>query len=263
MNQELNISHSIVSRGTEKYDNHGYMSISEEINKYKYILNVDHGIKKATLNTEYLKFKSTYTIENIAFSRFQLITALVYEKHKSKIVDNILILGLGNIGLSCLFYLLDKNYKNITIYVREVTEYMFNLLIIIKQKYKIDIEYITKLEKTLSYNTFIETTGSSIVLKNIFEGIGYNKNIIILSTPRNESYLISPLIINRKNLVVIGGHELNGIDKIYKNKILKKLLEKNSKKEYVKEFINIYKYSIKKLKQIKNKKSNFIELFKY
>ena len=263
MQKEVNIKYSIVSRGTEKYNNNGYISVSEKLNSDKYILNIDHGIKKATLNTDYLKFKSVYTIENITFSRFQLITALMYEKHSHEINDSILILGLGNIGITCLFYLLDKKYKNIIIYVRKVTNYMSNLSLIVKQKYKVDIKYITELDNLSLYNTLIETTGASTILKNIFENIDCNKKVVILSTPREESYLISPLMINRKNLVVLGGHELNGIDKNYRNKIFKKLLKTNNRKKYIKNFINIYSYSDEKLKKIKNKKSNFIEIFKY
>ena len=110
--QKVSIEYSIVSRGTEKYNNCGYMAISKIYNLRRYILNVDHNVKNTNLNANCLIAKSCYDIENIVFSRFQLITALTFERIKYRINDNILILGLGNIGISCLFYLLDNNFKN-------------------------------------------------------------------------------------------------------------------------------------------------------
>lgn len=115
---KISIEYSIVSRGTERYNNCGYMAISGICDSYRYILNVDHNIRTATLSEGYLKAKSRYEISNIVFSRFQLITALFFERHKDKIDDNILILGLGNVGVSCLIYLIDKGFQNITVYVR-------------------------------------------------------------------------------------------------------------------------------------------------
>lgn len=261
--KEINAEYSIVSRGTEKYINHGYMVISEPKSSFRYIFNIDHGVKKSIINDECLKFKSDYEITNIAFSRFQLITALMYKKHKKEINGNILITGLGNIGISCLFYLLDENYNNITIYVRNITKYMMYLISIIEKNYNSKVNIITSLGSFDFYDTIIDTTGSSCILKTIFENVNYNKTIIILSTPRDETYSISPLIINRKNLVIIGGHELNGIDRKYRNRLFRKILKANRNKLYLKDIVSIYKFSEKKLERIKDKKNNFIEILKY
>lgn len=263
MEEKIKINYSIVSRGTEKYNNHGYISVSEQKNAFRYILNVDHGVKEAVINNDYLKFKSGYDIANIAFSRFQLITALMYERHKKDIKNNIIILGFGNIGISCLFYLLDRGYNNITIYIRKTTEYIKNATLIIEKYYNVKVKIINLLENMVPYDTFIDTTGSSLVLENIFENINYNKKIIILSTPRDDNYKISPLTINRKNLTIIGGHEFNEIDTKDRCKIYSNLLIENKEKTYLNQFVNVYKYSTEKLKQIKKQKSNFIEMFKY
>lgn len=259
--QKLSIEYSIVSRGTEKYNNCGYMAISKIYNSNRYILNVDHNVKNATLNANCLKAKSCYDIENIVFSRFQLITALTFERIKYRINDDILILGLGNIGIGCLLYLLDNNFKNITIYVRNKNDKMFNLLKLVKLKYNEDINIISNFN--YKYDTYIDTTGDSLVLSNIFNNSDFNSAIIILSTPRDEKYLISPLMINRKNLTVIGGHELNGINVNHRQYVFEKTLEVNKTKKFLKEFINEYNYSEEKLKNIKRQKSNFIEIFKY
>lgn len=259
--QKVSIEYSIVSRGTEKYNNCGYMAISKIYNLSRYILNVDHNVKDTNLNANCLIAKSYYDIENIVFSRFQLITALTFERIKYRINDNILILGLGNIGISCLFYLLDNNFKNITIYVRNKNDKILNLLKLVKMEYNVDIKIISNFN--YKYDTYIDTTGDSIVLSNVFNNSNFNSTIIILSTPRDEKYLISPLMINRKNLTVIGGHELNGINVNLRQYIFEKVLEVNKTKKFLKEFINEHNYSEEKLKNIKRQKSNFIEIFKY
>lgn len=260
---DYSIEYSIVSRGTEKYNNIGYMAITEIAKSYRYILNYDHGIKKAPLSYGYLKAKDIYNIYNIAFSRFQLITALMYNKHKKEIKDKILLLGIGNLGISCLFYLLDNNYKSITIFVRKSNPYYLKLAKIIKKEYNINIDFVTEINNREKYNTYIDTTGSSTILKNIFEIIEFNKTIIILSTPRDEKYLISPLMINRKSITIIGGHEFNGITNQYRQKVFNKLLSNNQSKKYLKNFISEYNYSIDKLESIKTKKENYIEIFHY
>lgn len=70
-------------------------------------------------------------------------------------------------------------------------------------------------------------------------------------------------MVNRKNLVIIGGHELNGIDMEKRQEIFEKILEVNRNKKYLKKLINEYDFSDKRLKSIKQHKSNFIEIFKY
>lgn len=260
---KISIEYSIVSRGTERYNNCGYMAISGIYDSYRYILNVDHNIRTATLSEGYLKAKSCYEISNIVFSRFQLITALLFERHKYKIDDNILILGLGNVGVSCLIYLIDNGFKNITIYVRQLYNKIVELLKVLKKNYSVNINVIDNLNKKNDFNTYIDTTGDSLVLKSIFENAGFNNTIIILSTPRAEKFLISPLMINRKNLLIIGGHELNGVDKEKRQEIFEKILEANKNKKYLKKLINEYDFSDKRLNSIKQHKSNFIEMFKY
>lgn len=258
---KVSIEYSIVSRGTEKYNNCGYMAISKIYNSNRYILNVDHNIKNAILNINCLKAKSCYDIANIVFSRFQLITALTFERLKYRINDNVLLLGLGNVGISCLMYLLDNKFKNITIYVRNKNNKIFSLLKLIKLEYKVDINVTS--DFNYKYNTYIDTTGDSFILSKVFNNSDFNNTIIILSTPRDEKYLISPLMINRKNLTVIGGHELNGINVEHRQRIFENILKVNKNKKFLKEFINEYNYSEEKLKNIKQQKSNFIEIFKY
>lgn len=263
MTKKVKIDYSVISRGTELYNGHGYIGISENVQNFKYVLNVDHGIKEAVIDNQVLKLPNTYDHYNIVFSRFQLITALMYNKNFTMLKDDVLILGLGNIGITCLFFLLDNNFKKITVFVREKKEYMEKLTILINKQYGININFIFDLEKSINFNTYIDTTGSSNVLENLFNNLNNNNTIVILSTPKDSTFLIDPLSINRKNLILIGQHELNGIDKNYREGIFFKLLQLNNNKNYLSNFINIYNYSPEKLLSIKKQKNNFIEIFKY
>ena len=259
----VDVDYSIVSRGTENYYGRGYNAITAINKSYRYLIDVDHGIKKIKLGSYTLKIHSKYSIYNIAFSRFQLITALMYEENHYIIKDGIFILGLGNVGFSCLMYFLDKKYKKIMIYVREINDRIYKLKKVVYNEFKVNLEFTTTFVDLNKYKTIVETTGDSNILEKMISLIDNKKVVIILSTLRDEKIKISPLIINRKNLVLIGGHEFNGVNNNTRQKIFDKLLNKNQNKNYLKQFINIYKYSPKILENIKNKKGNFIELFKY
>ena len=258
---KLEIEYSIVSRGTEKYNNTGYMAISKIINSYRYIVNENHNVKELNMCNAYLKAKSIYEISNIVFSRFELITAMMFDRHQKEIEDNILITGLGNVGITCLFYLLDNGYKNISIFIKKNSKRVIKLFSLIKREYNIDLNFISKLSNT--YKTYIDTTGNSKILEDIFCMSSFNNTIIILSTPRDEKYLISPLMVNRKNLTIIGGHEFNGILDKDRQDTYNRILDLNINKKYLSDLINIYAYSKSKLEKIKLKKLNFIEIFCY
>jgi len=258
----LKTKYSVISRGTEKHNNHGYMGISEVANGFQYVLNIDHGVKKSELNDQVLKFKTGYTVENIAFSRFEIITALMYNKNIN-LEDRIIIYGLGNIGFTCLIYLLDKGYSNIGVVVKRKTEKIVKLQNEMFNFYNISINIYLYDEQMEEYNVYIDTTGLSEVLENIFEHIGFQKTVIILSTPREGKYLLDPLMINRKNLVIVGGHELNGINKKFREELFNLLLEKNKDKKFLSEYITIHPYDDEIISKIRNQKNNFIEILKY
>ena len=262
MEKELKINYSIVSRGTEKNSNHGYLAVTEENDNNIHILNIDHGITKSKVDNS-LVVKSIYEIENIAFSKFQLVTDIMYIDNHYKIKENILLLGLGNIGITCLFYLLDKKYKNITIYIRKIRPYILDVIDIIKENYDINIKIINDLSNIDEYQTIIDTTGSSDIIKEVIDNMALRRTLIVLSTSIAKKDSISLLSINRKSISIIGSHELYGISQEKRNRRLNKLLVINQKKTFLRKLVNIYKYSPQELKRIKEEKRNFIEIFKY
>lgn len=257
-NREREIEYSVISRGTEKSGSKGYMSISKKIDDSRYLLVQDHKEKCIVSFKDSLKCFN-YDINNIAFSRFELIPTLVLNRNTFK--DNILITGLGNIGITTLIHLLDNNYKDIDVYTNDFSEYVIKGIKILNEKYNVNINLVDKMNK--EYNTYIDTTGVSEVLENIFKDIKFNKDIFLIGTPRESKFLIDPLLIHRNNLRIIGGHELRGIDKFLRQYTFKELLEKNSNKDYLNKLITISKYEEDIIKRKLETKSNFIEIIKY
>lgn len=258
----IKAEYSIVSRGSEKYINHGYMAITNIIGGNRYIVNQDHNQKISNVSGSLIADQK-YSVFNIAFSRFELISSLALKLNTIKKKDKIIIVGLGSVGVCCLFFLLDHQFYNIEIIVKENRSYYNNLINIIKEKYGILLKFITNYNPLKSGNIIIDTTGSSNAIKSIIDMAKYMTKIYLLGTPRESKFLIDPLIIHRKNLTIYGGHEFNGIDNRERNKKFEDLLNINENKNYLKKLIEIYKYDEKTLEQIKTKKKNFIEMFIY
>ena len=252
----MKIKYSIVSRGSERYINHGYMGITEKSDNKQYLLDVDHGAQNIDKIKNYLCFEPKYTIQNIALSRFELISEILFQR--IKISDNILICGLGGVGFSCLINLLKRGYKNISIYSR-------NYLSDLKE---IEEYFDVKIKKekfiTGTHDTYIDATGDTAVLNDIMNNIDFFKNIIILGTYHDTKFQINPILINRKSLSIYGGHEFNGVSLEYRNKLYRNLLEENKLFDKIMvKYISINNYSEENLKQILNKKKNYIDIFKY
>ena len=258
-NAERDIEYSIVSRGTEKYGSQGYMGITT-IDKNKRLLVLSkHGDKYIDTYKDSFGISSKYNIENIAVSRFELMSALAINPVLNIVKDNILIIGFGNIGFTCLLYLLKKGYRNINILTRNVKSFQTEGLDKLNDLYKIKMKFVTEYSK---YDSYIEATGSSEVIKNIIENTENNSTIIFLGTPRDESYLINPLDINRRNLKLIGGHELNGHSLEERRKLFNEILNENSEKD-LKNYVSIYEEREDIVKDILETKNNFIEVIKY
>ena len=255
--KEREIEYNIVSRGTEKSGSKGYMAITKKINKSRYLIVQGHENKNITCFKDSLKCYN-YDIEIIAFSRFEMISALALSRINFK--DNILLCGLGNIGISALMYLLDNNYKNIDIYTKDIKPYIENTIKKLNKKYNSNIKLVNEIGK---YETYIDTTGVSTVIEMIFKDIKTFKTIFLIGTPRESNYLIDPLLIHRNNLLVVGGHELRGVEKSDRVKLFEKLLKNNNKNSLIKEIVHVNKYKDGIFEDILKEKNNFIEVVKY
>jgi threonine dehydrogenase-like Zn-dependent dehydrogenase len=249
---KVKTEYSIVSRGTEKYQNKGYIAISCSKNGFRYIQDIDHGTLISDINNHSLKIKDNYSIENIALSRFEMIPELLFSRINFS--DNILLCGFGNIGYATLNSLISHGFKNISVLIKN-NEYLLQLLC--NQN---EVNIVSSV--TEEYNTYIDTTGSSQIIKNIFENCSNMSSIVILSTPKEKKYLIDPLIINRKNLMIYGGHEINGYSQEIRNKTLNKLLKKNKAKN-LSDIVSISNYSSMILKKLRMKKRKIYDIIKY
>lgn len=153
----------------------------------------------------------------------------------------------------------ENNIKNV-LYNNDTSSYKditYN-----KKEQTIKLFQVNKIDDT--YKTYIESTGDSFILKTIIDSVSSLKDIIILSTPRNEDYFINPLIINRKNLTIYGGHELTGYSEEFRNNVFHDILQSNIKNErLIEHFISFHKFSSKKLEELLKKKQNYIDVFKY
>ena len=262
LNDNLNkrkreIEYNIVSRGTEKSGSKGYMAVTKKINKSRYILVQSHEEKNITSFKDSLKCYD-YDIKTIAFSRFEMISALSLSRFNLK--DNILLCGLGNVGIGALIYLLDNNYKNIDIYTKDIKAYINNTIKKLNKKYNSNIKLVDKIDR---YDTYIDTTGVSSVIETIFNNIKPFRTIFLIGTPRESTYLIDPLLIHRNNLMVIGGHELKGVEKKDRIELFEKLLNNNKSNSIIKDIVHINNYEKDIFKNILKEKNNFIEVIKY
>lgn len=255
---ESEIEYSIVSRGTEKSGSKGYISITKPINKERYLIVQDHKERFITTYKDSLNCHK-YDIYNIAFSRFEIIPTLALSKINYK--DNILLCGIGNIGITSLIYMLDKGYKKIDIYANDIKKYIVEIIKKINKKYQSKVKIIKEIKK--EYETYVDTTGSDNVLEQIFKDIKLNKIVFLIGTPRENKYKIEPLLIHRNNLIIVGGHELRGISKEERVEIFEKNLKRNKKNDLIKEIVNINNYKENILEQLLREKNHFIEVIKY
>lgn len=253
------IEYTVVSRGTEKYGSKGYIGITTINNNKRLLVLSKHFDKYIDTYKDSFELSSKYNIENIAISRFELMSALTIKPILDSIKDNILLIGFGNLGFTNLIYLLKRGYKNISILTRNIKEFQINAIKELNEKYCSTIKFVDNYN---NFDVYIEMTGNSSVISNIIENANNMATIIFFGTPRDEEYMINPLDINRKNLKIIGGHELNGHTQEERNLLFQELLKENQDEEFSK-YVNIYKCNKNIVEKILENKENFIEVIKY
>ena len=233
------------------------MAITKKINGERHLIVQDHE------NALITHFKDSlpcyhYDIHTIAFSRFELIGALALRR--ISFPDNILLCGLGNVGVTALVYLLDHHYRNIRIYIDSVKPYIRRMICKLNKRYDAQIRLVDKVELA---EVYIDTTGASSVLEAIFQNIKPFCTVFLIGTPRDGSYLIDPLCIHRNNLLVVGGHELKGIKKSERIQLFQELLRVNEKNPLLKDMVHLNRYQKNIFNDILKEKKHFIEVVEY
>ena len=244
MEEKLKIEYTIISRGTEKYGSKGYMGISEVKKGKRYFVLSKHYEKEVKTLKDSFEFDDIYNIENITLSRFEIIPKITLDNKKDFIDERIIICGLGNVGFASLIYLLDLGYKEIDILINNNEKYVNDAIMQLNQIYNAKISVVTTLS---TYNTYIEATGKSNIIKEIIENVTENSSIFLLGTPREGTYLIDPL----------NGHSWQN-----RNSCFIDLLKKNRNKE-LKKFVNIYNEKPNIVNNVLQRKNNFFEVIKY
>lgn len=196
------IEYSIVSIGTENAGSHGYMSVTEACaDGNRYICPLPHFVQEISkMDSNYLKISNNLSIKLIALARFQLIAALGISYVDINTFDNICVVGAGAIGVTAYLELVRFNKENISILTRRE----FNENYLIESGFKISSHQMSQ------YDCIIECTGEGKVLSELIEHVKFHTTILLMGTPRNEHF-INGLSVQRKNLTIIGCHELNGI----------------------------------------------------
>ncbi len=261
------IEFSIISRGTEKESSsQGYMAVtsSNSLGERK-LIPIPHGIKRTFEDFNSLDIKKRVSIEKIAFSRFQLISAIMYKENKRLFKENknedILVIGSGSVGFTTCMELFRQGHKKIFILTRKNKKVPKTIF---QKAYKSTLRQINSINEVKKFNMIIDATGNSNVLKEIIANCNPFSNIFILGTPRKKP-LINVLMIHRKNIRLIGCHEIIGITQKERNELFDELLKENGKypDKLYKELIFMESYSKRNRKNILRKSKNIINVMQY
>lgn len=216
----MKIEYNFISRGTERATNKGYMALSQIQNNYRYIMPLDHCVTSVeTLTKDYLRVHKKFDIFDIVLARFQLISRLSLDYYKFNKNSKILVVGCGCVGFALLCNLYVLNYKNVVYATR-------------KHKYFKNFKWINiKNINFEDYEIIFDTTGDSSVLENIVNKMSYHATLVLVGTPRDNPK-IDFVYIHRKNLKVLGAHELFGFSPTLRQKTFDKILRQNIKNKF-------------------------------
>ena len=235
----MQMEYSIISRGTERKGRKGYMAISERtVDGNRVIVPQNHGGGKVYVDDTCLVCPDI-NITNLVVMRFQLIALLAIKTIKSNEIKRACVFGSGAVGFATVI---------------ECFRLGIDAVLVSKKKY-IDNHFATiefenlEIEK---YDLLIDCTGSYNVLDYIIFNCSQNSTILLIGVPP-EKCIFDIHIIHKKNLQLIGGHEINGINWTVRQMEFEKLYNwhKNKMGEFDK-YIQFHHYSISTLEKILN-----------
>lgn len=217
---------NIISKGTEtNSDCKGYMALTEKIDNVRYIIPVSHEVSELLrLHSDSLMIKKNLPLNKIILSRFQLIPALFFSNNHIDVNSKILVCGIGCVGFATLVELSKRLFKKVS-YCSSKTFNEFNF---------------TKHDEQcgfLNYDVIIDCTGKEEMLEKIIKNCSERTTIVLLGTPRTDPK-ISLLDVHRRNLKILGGHELHGYSIKDRQTIFDEIVDwnstnKNDYKKYV------------------------------
>lgn len=217
--KKLCIEYSIISPGTERSGrSEGYMAITKPYKGARYLLPVSHKTDFSEPTKIALKCYD-YSIENIAISRFELIFSLNTKRFNITKKTKVLLCGFGPVGFGAMLAITKKKIKNFSILTSK------NNLYDIAKQLNTNFTIVNDIEFD-KYDYIIDATGDGKFLQNLIKKAKPFTSIIVLGTPR-KNYLINALEIHRKNLSVIGAHEITGFSAEFRNRMFHKLLKEN------------------------------------
>lgn len=231
----MKAEYSIVSIGTEKSGSRGYMCVSECVDGKRYIVPLNHDISEINDLTSALIVPGDLSIESIALSRFQLIPALA-KNYKWREINNALVIGGGALGFATYFELKRNNVQRVEIASRRGE---------LKSKYGNLVEFTKWGDLNYNdYDTFFECTGEKEVIGQLLKMVPNLSVLYLIGTPRYGPD-INVLDIHRKNLQIIGAHELNGIHLKKRQECIVEITRyyQNAVTSYSKEIVRVHQYS--------------------
>lgn len=201
---------NFISIGTEKSGSNGYMSVSEVRSGFRIISPIEHSNDVIDENNEdNLYVTSSIPIEGICMLRFQLISAVTIKNITDK---DVCIFGCGAIGIGAYMECIRQRAKSVMLITRRneaVTHY----------NNCINIEGYDGIKNS---DVYIDCTGDEKYIYSIIEMGSKGSTFYELGTPR-KSPQIDLLKIHRKNMSVIGCHEINGISRENRREQCRKL----------------------------------------
>lgn len=258
------IEFSIISKGTERAGSPGYMAVTYcDADKKRKIVPVPHGIIKYFYKGDCLDVREDVGIAKIAFSRFQLITAVMYEKNRKYFNknDSILVIGSGSVGFTACMELCRQGHKEIYLLSRENKKIRTDIF---RDVYGVNLKLTSDMEKVKDLEYIIDATGNSEVLREVIGLCSPFSTIFILGTPRKNT-AIDSLMVHRKSIRLIGGHELIGLTNKERNYIFNEILKENEKhSEYLYEQLAIIEdYSKGNREKLLKTNNHIVNIMRY
>ena len=255
--------YSILSRGTEKASNsEGYMWVGLEMNGQEYIVApVSHNIQFLdNFPQGSLKCGTKNDINLISFCRFALMSNILLQANRALLSDKnvkVAIIGAGAVGLTACYEFLRVGFKSVDIIYKEKHLRRVSLL-----SNNINCVCLERFDPK-SYNVLIDATGNSISILNIIQNSLPHTKIFLLGVPFDNPN-IGLLDFYRKNLTLIGSHELRISDQDRQNLFLQLLDNYSASNINFSDYVDCHYYSKKTRKELLNKDLNKpINIFKY